>query len=99
LEANLIDPTIAFLTSDMLPDTPFARAFRVDMVLPFGLMRLRRELRKREVGRVTLIKRGSAVDTVSFERRLRLRGGENATVILTRVDGKHKAILVEPVHP
>jgi hypothetical protein len=97
LGVNMIDSTIAYLTSDMLPETPFVRAFRIEMVLPFGLMRLRRELRKREVGSVTFIKRGSAVDTASFERRLRLRGRENATVILTRVEGKHKALLVEPI--
>jgi SAM-dependent methyltransferase len=98
LGANLIDPTIAYLTSNTLPDTPFIRAFRIEVVLPFGLNRLRRELRDRDVGKVTIIKRGSAVDIPSFERRLRLRGRENATVILTRVDGKHKALLVEPVH-
>jgi hypothetical protein len=47
------------------------------------------------VGQLTLKKRGSAVDLPSLERRLKLHGPEEATVVLTRVQGKPLAILVE----
>jgi hypothetical protein len=45
---------------------------------------------------VTLKKRGSAVDTEALGRRLRLAGEAEATVLLTRVQGKPLAIILEP---
>jgi hypothetical protein len=97
LGASQIDPEIAFLTSDELRETPFARGYLVELVLPFGLKTLRKTLRERDVGRVTLIKRGSAIDVETFTRRLRLRGDNNATVILTQHAGRPIAILAQPI--
>jgi len=95
LQAAQIDKTIAYLTSDQLVSTPFARAFRVREVLPFGLKRLKRRLREMGVGRVTIKKRGSPVDVPDFERRLKLRGEGKATVILTRTQSEPIMIIVE----
>ncbi len=99
LRAAQIDPTIAFLTSDHLSATPFARAFEVSEVIPFGLKRVREALRARGVGRVIIKKRGSGVDVDDFARRLRLEGEGETTLVLTRVMGRPAAIIVEPVHP
>jgi len=77
--------------------TPFADGYRVVDVLPFSEKGLRLELRRRGVGRVTLKKRGSAVDTDALGRRLRLTGDGEATVLLTRLLGRPLAILVEPM--
>ena len=95
LQAAQIDETIAYLTSDQLVDTPFARRFRVSEVLPFGLKRLRHRLRAMGVGRVTIKKRGSPVDVKDFARRLKLEGGDEAIVILTRAQSKPIMIIVE----
>ena len=92
--AHLIDPSLAFLSSSAPMDTPFARRYVIEEVLPFGLKRLRESLRARRIGRVTLKKRGSPVDTESFQRRLRLDGDGEATVILTRAEGRRVALLV-----
>ncbi len=98
LGATQIDPEIAFLTSDVLRETPFARAYLIKLVLPFSLKTLRTTLQERDVGRVTFIKRGSAIDVDSFTHRLRLRGTRSATVILTRQAGRPVAILVEQIN-
>src|SRR5262249_53838883 len=45
LDAWQIDPTIAYLSADEARPTPFARAWRVEAVLPFGFDRVRRHLR------------------------------------------------------
>jgi hypothetical protein len=97
LNAHQIDPTIAFLTSMDHVVSHFARAFRVEAVIPFQLKRLRAELRSRDAGAVTIKKRGSAVDTADLIRRLRLRGSKEHTVILTRMQGRHIAMIVEPL--
>jgi SAM-dependent methyltransferase len=97
INAHQIDPTIAFLTSNHFIETVFARAFRVEEVIPFSLKRLRAALRSRDVGTVTLKKRGSGMDTEDLTRRLRLRGSREETVILTRTAGRLVAIIVEPM--
>jgi SAM-dependent methyltransferase len=97
MNAHQIDPTIAFLTSNDLKKTVFARAFRVEEVIPFSLKRLRATLRSRDVGSVTIKKRGSGVDTDDLIRRLRLHGSREETVILTRSDGRMVALIVEPM--
>jgi SAM-dependent methyltransferase len=96
LGASQIDPQLALLTADRPIVSPFVATSRVVEVLPFSEKSLRAELRRRGVGRVTLKKRGSAVDTEALGRRLRLAGEAEATVLLTRVQGKPLAIILEP---
>ncbi len=94
---RLLDPTIAYVAADGRVPTPWARAWRVTDVLPFSLGRLRALLRARGVGRVTVKKRGSAVDPETLRRQLRLPGrGPEAVVVLTRVAGAPTALVCEP---
>lgn len=99
VSGRLLDRSIAFVTSDALVRTPLARAFVVEDQLPFGLKTLRTRLRDRGVGRVEIVKRGSAVDVEQLRRQLRLSGDGQATVVLTRVAGQQTALLCRPVDP
>jgi hypothetical protein len=94
LDAVQLDPTTAFLTADRLTETPFVATFAVDEWLPFNLKALRARLRALRVGRVVVKKRGSPLDPQQLERDLRLDGeGEERVLVLTRVRGRHAAIL------
>lgn len=93
--ASKIDQEIAFLSSDRRVETPFARAFRVDEVLPFNLKRLREWLCVRGIGQVVIKKRGSPIDPDTFLRQLRPHGPGAATVVLTRVLDKPSAIICD----
>jgi SAM-dependent methyltransferase len=95
LGATLVDPTIAYLTSDAPSPSPWARSWRVAEVLPFNLKRLRALLRARGVGRVTVKKRGSAVEPEELARRLRGPGAGRAVVVVTRVAGAPSALLCD----
>lgn len=97
LAATLLDPDIAYLTGDAGVVTPFARGYLVRDVLGFSLKRLRAALRERDVGRVTIKKRGSALQPEQLRRDLRLSGGQEATVVLTRIAGRPYALLVDPL--
>lgn len=97
LGAAKIDNTIAFLTSDSLVPTPFARAFRIDEVLPFNLKRLRTRLRERGIGQVVVKKRGSPIDPQALEQQLRLSGSNAITLVLTQVQQQPTVLLCEPV--
>jgi SAM-dependent methyltransferase len=93
LGGTLVDQSIAYLTTDELVETPFARAYPVTDVLPFSVKRLRALLRERGVGTLTIKKRGSAVTPEELRRQLRLTGDAEATVVLTRVAGAPTMIL------
>lgn len=94
---HLLDPTIAYVTAATHTPTPLARAYQVLASMPFGVKRLRAHLRQRGVGRVTVKKRGSAVEPETLRRQLDLHGPGEATVVLTRVAGAQTALVVEPI--
>ncbi|CAN5324707.1 class I SAM-dependent methyltransferase [soil metagenome] len=93
---RLLDSAIAYLTSDTLVPTPYATAYSVVEVLPFGLKRLRAALRQRNVGVVTIKKRGTAVEPEQLRRAVRLSGTEHLVVVLTRIAGAQSVLLCHP---
>ena len=93
MDGVLADPTIGYVYAAAAVSTPFARCLTVDAVLPWSLKRLRAELRSRGVGRVEILKRGSAVDVERLRRDLRLSGDHGAIVVLTRVAGAPTALV------
>jgi SAM-dependent methyltransferase len=85
LSAAQIDATIAYLTSEALVHTPFARVWHVERHGHFHLKTLNRWLRELDIGHVTIKKRGSPIDVDTFRQRLKpLREGRSATVFFTR---------------
>ncbi|RYJ24990.1 hypothetical protein CU044_4901 [Streptomyces sp. L-9-10] len=97
LDGGLIDETIAYITADEPRPTAFATAYEITDQLPFGLKKLKALLREREVGVLTVKKRGSAVEPEELRRRLKLRGPHATTVFLTRVAGAPTMLIGHPV--
>lgn len=93
---GLIDPHIAYVTSDEPFRTPFARGYRVVEHLPYREKQLRAALHERGVGRLTIKKRGVQVVPEELRKRLALKGDAEATLVMTRVAGQGTALLVEP---
>ncbi|WP_431918572.1 THUMP-like domain-containing protein [Micromonospora wenchangensis] len=97
LDATLADPSIAYLYADAPRPTPFGRCLEIVDVLPFSLKRLRALLRQRRVGRVEILKRGSALSPEQLRRDLRLAGENPASLVLTRVAGAPTVLIGRPV--
>ncbi|MBB3084873.1 class I SAM-dependent methyltransferase [Geodermatophilus sabuli] len=95
LGATLVDPTIAYLTSDSPAGSPWVSSYRVDEVLPFNLKKLRALLRARGVGRVVVKKRGSPIEPEQLARQLRGPGDGTAVVVVTRVGGRPTALVCD----
>ena len=94
LDATMLDQRIAYLTADCSRATPWARCWRILDWLPFQLKRLRRHLRARGIGRVTVKKRGFAMSPQELIARLRLDGkGGHCVLVMTRCRGQPIAIL------
>ncbi|MET9695710.1 class I SAM-dependent methyltransferase [Streptomyces sp. NPDC006529] len=96
LGGRLIDPTIAYITADELHATPYATAYEITDVLPFGLKKLKALLRERGVGVLTVKKRGSAIEPEELRRKVKPQGPNSATVILTRVAGAPAMLIGAP---
>ncbi|MGA5416947.1 THUMP-like domain-containing protein [Streptomyces pseudogriseolus] len=99
LDGGLIDPTIAYVTTDTLTPTPYATAYEITDRLPFNLKKLKALLREREVGVLTVKKRGSAVEPEELRRKAlpKPHGTASVTVFLTRVAGAPTMLLGHPV--
>jgi THUMP domain-containing protein len=97
LDATLIDPTIAYLTSDAPAASPWVSSYRVTDTLPFSLKKLRALLRTRGVGRVVVKKRGSPIEPETLARQLRGPGTGSAVLVVTRVAGAPTVLLCEPL--
>ncbi|CAN5546158.1 50S ribosomal protein L11 methyltransferase [soil metagenome] len=92
---RMLDPTIAWITSDAAPETPFGAAFRVMERFPLDVKTLKKELAARGVGTLEIKKRGVDLDPATFRSRLALKGDASATLILTRISGARVALLAE----
>ena len=97
VQGHLLDRRIAYVTGEAAYHSPFARSYRVLEELPYREKQLRAALRERNVGTLTIKKRGIDVAPEQLRARLGLRGDESATIVLTRVAGEGTALLVEPI--
>lgn len=88
LGGAMLDPEIAYITTDEKPDSHWARAWEIIEWMPFNLKKLRAYLREQNVGTVTVKKRGTAVTPEELIAKLKLNGSESRTVVLTRCRGE-----------
>ncbi|MFC4503113.1 MULTISPECIES: THUMP-like domain-containing protein [Streptomyces] len=98
LDGGLVDETIAYVTADALRPTPYATAYEITDQLPFNVKKLKALLREREVGILTVKKRGSAVEPEELRRKVlpKAQGPHSATVFLTRVAGAPTMLVGAP---
>ncbi len=97
LGGRMLDPTIAYITADEPRETPFAAGFKVLGDFPLDARLLKRELAARGIGTLEVKKRGVDVDPAQFRAAMAPRGDASATLVLTRIAGRRRAILVERV--
>ncbi|HLL66119.1 MAG TPA: class I SAM-dependent methyltransferase [Micromonosporaceae bacterium] len=97
--ATIADPAIAYLYTAAPVATPFARVYEIFEAVPVAVKKMRAALRAHGIGRLTIAKRGSALDVEWLRRELRLAGDAEATLVLTRVAGAPAAWLCRAVPP
>lgn len=99
--ARIVDGTetargAGYVTAQTRADVPWARRFQVLSVHALATKPLRRWARERDLGRLTIKKRGVAIDPDQLRRDLRLGGTQEAVVVLTQLDGHPMLLEVEP---
>jgi hypothetical protein len=93
----MLSEGIAYITADAHVATPFATAFRVLETLPSDEKKLRQALQERNIGTLEIKKRGVDIDPAALRVRLRPKGRESATIVVTRAEGHRVTLLVERV--
>jgi hypothetical protein len=97
LSAHTISESIAYLSGDTLVDTPFAAAFRVVETLPLDIRTIAQYCRDAGIGTLEIKKRGVDIDPAVFRTKLKLKGSQSATLVLTRVRDGRLAIVAERI--
>ena len=92
----LIDPQIAYVSTDAEPTTSLGRSYAVIDRLPYDLKRLRAYVKARNIGILTIKKRGVGVQPETLRRQLRLRGSAEATIAVTRAAGRATVLVLQP---
>lgn len=97
LDAGMLDEKIAYLTSDAALTSPFVQSFRVRETMAANPKAINAVLRANDIGTLEIKKRGVDIDPAQFRKKLTLRGGASATLILVRVGDQRRAILADRV--
>jgi len=92
---HLVDAHLAYITTDEPSSDPLARSFRVVEEIPHREKPMRAALVARDVGTLTIKKRGVDIVPEQLVKRLKLKGSQSGTVILARIGDGARAFLVQ----
>lgn len=79
-----IDPRIAYLSGNDSIRHPLLKTYRILRQLPYDMKAIKEFLRKEEVGRLEVKKRGVNLIPEDFRAGLKLAGGNEGTLIFTK---------------
>jgi hypothetical protein len=88
---------VDYYTGPIPIDDPLLACFEVEKVLPLDLARLTRHFRDCHCGALEIKMRGVEHEPEEVRRRLKLRGENSATLILTRLSRKRLAIVARRI--
>lgn len=96
-ELTAISPEIAYLSGNKEVKSPWLQSYRIIDQMPFDRKKLAAFLNSRDIGAIQIKKRGSDVIPEELRKELNLKGSLPGTIVITRVDDKHRVLLVEPI--
>lgn len=94
LELNIFSNEIAYLSSNEEVHSPWLKGYEVLENLVFDRKKLKAYLREKNIGVLEIKKRGADITPEQLRRELDPKGTESATLIVTRVDGAHRVLIV-----
>jgi hypothetical protein len=97
LGLNIFSNEIAYLSGDEQISSPWLRGYEVIENLVFDRKKLKAYLREKKIGTLEIKKRGADITPEQLRRELDPKGPESATLIVTRVDGAHRVLVVKPL--
>ena len=95
IDATLVAPQIAYLSSDAIIESPFVRGFEVLDEMAFDRKKLKSYLRDQNIGTLEIKKRGADIVPEELRKELQLKGENTATLIVTRIGDAHRALIAK----
>lgn len=95
LGLNIFSNEIAYLSSNEEVHSPWLKGYEVLENLVFDRKKLKAYLREKNIGVLEIKKRGADITPEQLRRELDPKGTESATLIVTRVDGAHRVLIVK----
>ncbi|MFM1846274.1 MAG: hypothetical protein RIS19_747 [Actinomycetota bacterium] len=78
--------------------SPWLKGYEVLENLVFDRKKLKAYLREKKIGTLEIKKRGADITPEQLRRELDPKGPESATLIVTRVEGAHRVLVVKPLN-
>lgn len=97
VDGTELDAGVGYVSTDRSLDIPWAHRFAVRAAIPWNVKAVRSWLRDHDVGRLTIKKRGVALDPEVVRTQLRTQGSREATLVLTRIGERPHALVVQPI--
>lgn len=97
LGLNIFSSEIAYLSGDNELTSPWLKGYEVIENLVFDRKKLKAYLREQKIGILEIKKRGADITPEQLRKELDPKGPESATLIVTRVDGAHRVLVVKPL--
>jgi SAM-dependent methyltransferase len=97
LGLNIFSNEIAYLSGDKEISSPWLKSYEVLENLVFDRKKLKAYLREKKIGVLEIKKRGADITPEQLRRELDPKGPESATLIVTRVEGAHRVLIVRPL--
>ncbi|MCX6495893.1 MAG: SAM-dependent methyltransferase, partial [Rhodoluna sp.] len=98
LGLNIFSNEIAYLSGDKELTSPWLKGYEVIENLVFDRKKLKAYLREKKIGTLEIKKRGADITPEQLRRELDPKGPESATLVVTRVDGAHRVLVVKPLN-
>ena len=86
-------PGIAYLTGNELISSPWLRGFEILDTLPLDEKQIRRYMAEHHIGQLEIKKRGVDITPEQLRPKLKLKGKNPATLVLTKVGEARKALV------
>jgi SAM-dependent methyltransferase len=97
LGLNIFSNEIAYLSGDEELSSPWLKGYEVLENLVFDRKKLKAYLREKNIGTLEIKKRGADITPEQLRRELDPKGPGSATLIVTRVEGAHRVLIVKPL--
>jgi SAM-dependent methyltransferase len=91
-----LDGRLAYLSGNRRVETPLLKRYRLLKILPCDETVLRKELAAEDVGILEIKKRGLDISPEAWRQKLKPKGGNSATLVFTRLEGKAAVLWVKP---
>ena len=98
LGLNTFSNEIAYLSGNAELSSPWLKGYEVLENLVFDRKKLKAYLREKKIGTLEIKKRGADITPEQLRRELDPKGPESATLIVTRVEGAHRVLVVKPLN-